>query len=76
MFIIGSEGAVSKEVENKIRSLNINVERIGGEDRYETAVKIAQKLGTTKEVFVATGLNYPDALSVSSVAAIKGHQLY
>ncbi|MCX7694613.1 MAG: SpoIID/LytB domain-containing protein [Caloramator sp.] len=72
VFIIGSEGAVSKAVEDKIKSININVERIGGDDRYETAIKIAEKLGTSSEVFIATGLNYPDALSVSSVAAIKG----
>lgn len=72
VFIIGSEAAVSKAVEDRIKSLNINVERIGGEDKYDTSVKIAEKLGITNEVFVATGQNYPDALSISPIAAIKG----
>ncbi|MBZ4663262.1 MAG: SpoIID/LytB domain protein [Caloramator sp.] len=72
VFIIGSEAAVSKAVEDRIKTLNINVERIGGDDRYETALKIAEKLGNPNEVFVATGQNFPDALSISPIAAIKG----
>lgn len=72
VFIIGSEGAISKDVENKIKSLSISVERIGGNDRIETSINIAKKLGVNfKEVFVTTGWNYPDALSISSIAAIK-----
>lgn len=52
----------------------ISVERIGGENRYETALKVANYLKTTKslkeiEAFVVNGKNFPDALAVGPVAA-------
>lgn len=71
VFIIGSEGAISKDVENKIKSLNISVERIGGRDRFETSIEIAKKIDSFNEIVITTGLNFPDALSIAPIAAIK-----
>ncbi|MET4637384.1 cell wall-binding repeat-containing protein [Mycetocola sp. 2940] len=47
------------------------IDRIQGDDRYATAVAIAKKGYTTADVvYVATGANYPDALSAAP-AAVK-----
>ncbi|MFL0246244.1 cell wall-binding repeat-containing protein [Candidatus Clostridium stratigraminis] len=76
VFIVGGTGAVSDNVKNQITGLNINVNRISGSDRYETSEKVAgelkAKLGSITKVTVATGLNFPDALSISPIAANLG----
>ena len=51
------------------------VDRIAGPDRYNTAAAIAnvyEAYGTTDTVFVATGLNFPDALAGAAVAGHVG----
>ncbi|MGV8979711.1 cell wall-binding repeat-containing protein [Clostridium sp.] len=72
-IIIGGKSSISASVEEEIKGLVGNVERISGKDRFETSVKAANKLGTkNKSVVVANGYNYADALSVGSVATING----
>lgn len=72
VIIIGGYGAISKSVDNTLDSEGIDeVERIYGSDRYETSVKIAQRIGS-KEAALATGMEYADALSISAIAATKG----
>jgi putative cell wall-binding protein len=52
------------------------VERLGGDNRYETAVAIAEAVvdaGVTPTyVYVATGADFPDALSAGAAAAYDG----
>jgi putative cell wall-binding protein len=72
VYILGGAAVVSNGMENKIKSSGFgHITRIGGETRYDTAVKIAEhlnvKIGTP--VVLISGENYPDALSVSSIAA-------
>lgn len=72
VIIIGGYGAISGNVDNALDSEGINeIERIYGSNRYETSVKIAQRLGS-KEAALATGGEYADALSISAIAAAKG----
>ena len=71
-YIIGGQGVMSLELENEIRSMNINTIRVAGNDRYETSLKVAKLLGKSSTVFMVTGENFPDALSVASVAAKEG----
>lgn len=47
-------------------------DRIGGEDRYETAAAIAARLPDAETVYLATGLNFPDALAGGPLAAMVG----
>jgi putative cell wall-binding protein len=51
----------------------VTVSRLGGADRYDVAVGISQKNfpGTVSTVYVATGANYPDALSAAPAAALQ-----
>lgn len=69
--IIGGPALVSSNADEKLKSLGISTRRIYGQDRYETSLKIAQELGLDREVFIVTGENFPDALSIASVASKK-----
>lgn len=80
--IVGGTGAVSQGVEDSLKAAGIQVERIAGTDRYDTAFQVFDymkasgklKLNARGEphVFVATGRNFPDALAASAVAAKIG----
>ncbi|BDR85737.1 cell wall-binding repeat-containing protein [Clostridium tetani] len=72
LYIIGGYGSISEEIENKVKSVVKNTERLQGKDRYETSVKIAEKLGESNKVILTSGEGYADALSIAPVAAIKG----
>ncbi len=52
-------------------------DRVFGENRYDTAVKISQQSypETAPVVYVANGQNYPDALSAGPAAAFEGGPL-
>ena len=75
VHIIGGTGIVGREFEEKLNQMGYaNIDRIGGYDRYDTDVLIAQKLNVAKNtpVVIASGENFPDALSISSVASSNG----
>lgn len=58
---------------------NVSVARISGADRYEVAVGISKKAfpgsGGVPVVYIATGENYPDALSAAPAATKQGGPL-
>lgn len=73
VYILGGKGAVSEGVESELKSNNLNVIRIQGDDRYETAARIsAQAVPASTKAFLASGENFADALSISSYAAAQG----
>ncbi|MCU1638879.1 MAG: LytC [Microbacteriaceae bacterium] len=53
------------------------VERLSGADRYEVAVAVSQRAfpSTAPVVYIATGANYPDALSAAPAAVKQGGPL-
>jgi putative cell wall-binding protein len=68
VLLLGGTSAVSAAVANQIAALKINVVRVGGADRTDTAAMLAtgemQQLGwSLSHVNLATGADYPDALS-------------
>ncbi|MGD6990954.1 cell wall-binding repeat-containing protein [Sutcliffiella horikoshii] len=72
VVILGGKAAVSEKVENQLKALDIKIDRINGADRYETAKKIADRLGSQHdEVVVVSGKNFPDALSIAPYAALN-----
>lgn len=80
-YVLGGTGAVSKTVETaltKALSGDATVTRIAGADRYITAGMVAwevvslQGSGYDGGALVTTGVNYPDALAGSPLAAAKG----
>lgn len=72
VFIIGGYGAVSSKIESTLTAEGIEYDRIYGADRYETSEKIAERLGAPDKIVLATGLNFPDALSISAAASKLG----
>ena len=73
VLLLGGEGAISENVVKTLKDNGCNTQRIAGANRFETAVKIAQQLNSSpEEVFFVYGLDFADALSSGTVAAIKG----
>jgi murein DD-endopeptidase MepM/ murein hydrolase activator NlpD len=84
--LIGSENAVSAEVEDALKALDVNghgltVTRVGGARRFETSAMVASATvdalrshGRTYDgtAFFSTGRNFPDALAASPISAKKG----
>ena len=82
-IVLGGTPAVSDAVFNQIDAIaGVSVERISGPNRYDTANAVAartiQVMGDAWDgtAFIATGLNFPDALGASPLAAAKGWPIY
>ncbi|MBR7007172.1 MAG: cell wall-binding repeat-containing protein [Ruminococcus sp.] len=72
IIILGGEGAVSGSIEKQLADMGLNVSRAAGKTRFGTAVSIAEKVNPApKDIFLVYGMNFADALSASTVAAIK-----
>src|SRR5690606_2500915 len=78
VIILGGPVAVSAAVENQLKNIvgtSGTVTRIGGANRYETAIEVTKAMfpaNTGGTLYVTTGRNFPDALSASAVAGITG----
>jgi putative cell wall-binding protein len=72
VYLIGSTSAIPTSIETTLQSLGYSTDRIGGSDRYATAIAVANVLGGRSTVFLATGINFPDALSAGPAAAHLG----
>lgn len=73
VYILGGTGAVSKNVEDAVRSMGISVSRIWGSDRYKTAVEIGQYIQRkSSTALIATGYNFADALAAAPFCAAEG----
>ncbi|USQ81441.1 cell wall-binding repeat-containing protein [Ornithinimicrobium faecis] len=75
VVVVGGPTAVNDDVVNALTGMGIEVERVAGDDRYDTAVAVAAELGGAGgEVVVSSGQegSLVDALSVSGPAAANG----
>lgn len=78
VFLLGGTEVVTENFAAEIKAAGYSdVIRLGGADRYETSAKIADYLNVTEgtPVVIASGENYPDALSAGSVAAINQYPI-
>ncbi|MGD7043315.1 cell wall-binding repeat-containing protein [Jeotgalibacillus proteolyticus] len=74
VYILGGELAISVDVANILAEMKVNVIRVTGKNRYETAVSVANAYSgsSVNEIFVTTGdEKSPDALSIASYAGSK-----
>jgi putative cell wall-binding protein len=67
-YVLGGELAVSQGVANKLTSLELEVERITGNNRYATAAAIAAKGGPADTAIVVSGFAPADSLVAGSLA--------
>jgi putative cell wall-binding protein len=73
IVILGGEGVVSARTEQALHAYATTVDRAWGWDRYETAVAISKAFfpDGASIVYIATGLNFPDALAGTPLAALR-----
>lgn len=73
IVIVGGPNSVSEAVATQLATLAPSVVRLQGEDRYAASRAVAQfAFGTAARSYVATGGNFPDALSTGSAAGSRG----
>jgi len=70
IYIVGSTTVVNSNIEKQLKSYG-NVVRLGGKDRFETSLKIANYFtkSTQTTALVSYGLNFPDALAGGALAS-------
>lgn len=72
IIISGGVNSVSEKVVEQLKGYNIT--RIAGEDRYETAELIGnevRKTGNKQGAMLVDGTNYPDVITISTLASEK-----
>ncbi len=74
IVVIGGSGVVSDAVMNHLSSCaDGEVQRIAGSNRYATAAAVSKtRFSSASTAYLATGLNFPDALAAGPVAAANG----
>jgi putative cell wall-binding protein len=72
VYILGGNASISPAVASAVAADGFRVIRLGGADRYATAIKVADSLGDPSTVLLASGVNFPDGLT-GSVAAAQVH---
>lgn len=74
IVILGGESAVSASVEAHLRTCTTGVvTREAGNNRYETATAISKSaFSSASEAYIATGVNFPDALAGGPPASVAG----
>ena len=66
-YIVGGENSVSKSLEKELPRV---IERIAGNDRYETSLKIADKFYKDAQgAYLASGEVFADSLAINPIAA-------
>ena len=74
VFIVGGTLSVSGGIQGALAADGYSVTRIAGTTRYATSLAVAQYLASAngaapRELFLATGTDYPDGLSAGAAAA-------
>ncbi len=74
IVIVGGTGAVPTSVGKALGKYANKVSRLAGKDRFDTSRKLIKRGFPTSapSVYVATGMNFPDALSTGAAAGAKG----
>ncbi len=71
IVILGGESVVSSSLAEQLKSYSDKVDRVAGKTRYETAISASKAFTRSESVIIASGLNFPDALSASSLFNAK-----
>ena len=76
VYVLGQTAAISAHTFNQVAAAGFRPSRIGGNDRFDTAVDIAKTIvpdytHNPVTILAATGLNFPDALAAGAVAGSR-----
>ena len=70
VYVLGGTGALGPQVDKDVATLGFVPRRIAGADRFDTAVRVAKEISPAPaSVLVATGLDFPDALTAGAAAS-------
>ena len=69
VYLLGGASAIPASIATQLTGMGYVVSRISGNDRYATAVAVADAMGDPTTVFLATAANYADALAAGPAAA-------
>ncbi|MGG7619606.1 cell wall-binding repeat-containing protein [Bacillus coreaensis] len=73
VYVVGGKAAVSDSVYKEVDKVALSVERLSGDTRYGTLAKILNTFATgTDRLYVASGRNFPDALSAAPLVVGNG----
>ena len=77
VIVLGGSLAITDEVVDALEGKGLEVERLYGKSRTDTAVEIAKRLAPEgiDQAIVVSGWDFPDALSVASHAAMNGQPI-
>lgn len=79
VVILGGPATVSNQVESELASLGVTVERLAGDNRFETSRVIADRLNeevNANTAILASGWEFADALSIAPFAARDDMPIY
>lgn len=78
VYVLGGEQAIGNNIVNTLKSRGLNVERISGSGRYQTASNINKvaKVNLNNKAIVVNGTAVADALSASTDSAYNGIPIY
>lgn len=69
VIIVGGDAVVSKEIERQLQQSGVHIQRIFGQNRYDTSLAIANFFNKSRENLVfATGANFADVLTGTDLA--------
>jgi putative cell wall-binding protein len=77
--IAGGPASVSPSIESELAATVDDVTRLSGSDRFEASLSInrdAFPAAPVPTVYLATGLNFPDALAGAALAGMQGAPVY
>lgn len=75
-IIVGGTNVVSQQVETYFNQREVEVTRLAGNNRFETANRVAETLQTKNIAILVNGFSFPDALSIAPFAASNGYPIY
>lgn len=78
IYILGGTNVISENFDFTFKNLGLNnIHRLGGKDRFETNKLIYDELDKSKNlpIIIVNGFNYPDVMSISSIAAYNEYPI-
>lgn len=69
VYLLGGTAALSESVRDDLADAGVEVERLAGPTRVETALAVADHIGEPDATLVASANNFPDALTAGAAAA-------
>ncbi|WP_300408855.1 cell wall-binding repeat-containing protein [Lagierella sp.] len=74
IYLVGGK-TLPKDYIDSLKSSGISIHYVKGKSRYDTAVEVARQNSQSDVIFLANGVNFPDALSIAPIAKMKNANL-